>query len=488
MRRELQIIFKLAPRVLAYREFRRKIMSDEKVDQREMEEEARKLVDAIIELGPTFIKFGQVLSVRPDIMPEAYTRELSRLQDEVPPAPFEEVEQTLKRDLGSDFEVIDKNPISSASLGQVYVGKAKDGRMVAIKVMRPHVEKIVSNDIKIMKRLLPLLRLVLDKAFVDLMKTFVDEFSARIFDEMDYNKEGSNLKRIKEFLKDYSGVKVPSLVKSTKNVLVMEYVPSLKVTSEEAISTRDRRNLSYRVFKLFMTMLLNNDFFHADPHPGNIGVEEDGKLVLYDFGMTGRIDSRTRTLLVRAYFALTSFDAEALVAVLDELGAIDPYADREVLSQGIDIFMQNLQGIDVDRMEVEDFLDISNQVFYRFPLRLPYKLVLPLRMISVLEGTCRGIYPDFNFLEFSERLLDEEGYKTKVFLEQGREVIQNVRKKIIDTLLGRKRKPIPMKIEKKNGRYIPQLVVLLSIVLYIFTKDYVLSILVALFGLSFIRP
>ncbi|WP_256202529.1 ABC1 kinase family protein [Sulfuracidifex tepidarius] len=355
-------------------------------------------------------------------------KELSRLQDEVPPAPYEEVEETLKKDLGEEFKILDVNPISSASLGQVYLGTASDGRKVAIKVVRPNVDKLVANDVKIMRRLLPLLGLVLDKAFVDLMKTFVDEFSSRIFDEMDYNKEANNLRKISEFLKGYDGIKVPSLIKSTKHVLVMEYVKSTKITSDD-VSVSDRRYLSYKVFKLFMTMLLDNDYFHADPHPGNVGIDEQGRLVLYDFGMVGKIDSRTRSLLVRAYFALTSFDANALVGVLDELGAIDPYADRDVLTQGIDLFMQNLQGIEVDQMEVEDFLDISNQVFYKFPLRLPYKLVLPLRMISVLEGTCRKIYPDFNFLEFSEKLLDEEGYKTKVVVEQGKEVFDNIKKK-----------------------------------------------------------
>ncbi len=487
MRREIQIIIKLAPRVLAYRSFRRKIMQDEKIDEDEMQKEAKMLTDTIIDLGPTFIKFGQVLSVRPDIMPEAYIRELSRLQDEVPPAPYKEVEETLKEDLGDEFKVVDENPISSASLGQVYLGVASDGRKVAIKVVRPNVDKLVAKDVKIMKRLLPLLALVLDKAFVDLMKTFVDEFSTRIFDEMDYNKEANNLRRLSEFLKGYGGVKVPSLIKSTKHVLVMEYVKSIKITSDE-VSVSDRRYLSYKVFKLFMTMLLNNDYFHADPHPGNVGLDDQGKLVLYDFGMVGKIDARTRSLLVRAYFALTSFDADALVSVLDELGAIDPYADREVLTQGIELFMQNLQGIEVDQMEVEDFLDISNQVFYKFPLRLPYKLVLPLRMISVLEGTCRKIYPDFNFLEFSEKLLEEEGYKTKVILEQGKEVFDNVKKKIVDLLIGRKKKPVvPLRIDSKNRKILPQVIIVFAIAVYLFTHEAVLAILIALLGLSFIR-
>jgi len=486
MKRELQIILKLAPRILAYREFRKKILADEKLDQMEMEEEAKKLTDAIISLGPTFIKFGQVLSVRPDIMPEPYIRQLSRLQDEVPPASFEEVREILEKDLGTQFKVLDKVPISSASLGQVYLGESKEGKKVAIKVVRPNVDKVVSNDIKIMKRLLPLLRFVLDKTFVDLMKTFVDEFSTRIFDEMDYNKEANNLRNIKEALKEYPGVKVPSLIKSTKHILVMEYVPSEKVTSTEVLSKYDRRSLSYKVFKVFMNLLLNNDYFHADPHPGNVGVNEEGELVIYDFGMVGRVDAKTRNILVRAYYALTSFDADTLVSVMDDLGAIDPYADREILAQGIDLFMQNLQGIEVDQMEVEDFLDISNQVFYKFPLRLPYKLVLPLRMISVLEGTCRNIYPDFNFLEFSERLLDEEGYKTKVILEQGREVLQNIRKKIMDSLLGKKKKPIiPARKEKRS--YLPQILIISAIIVYIITGNDILSILLALFGLSFIR-
>ncbi|MEM4746815.1 MAG: AarF/UbiB family protein, partial [Metallosphaera sp.] len=162
--RAITILRKMTPRVLKYRDFRNRILKGEKVPREELEEEARKFVDTMIELGPTFIKFGQVLSVRADVLPQEYMKELQRLQDEVPPAKFDEVKEVIFREAGDVIQEVDPRPLAAASLGQVHVGLSKDGRKVAIKVNRPGVEEILREDISVIKTFLPLTRLILDSS------------------------------------------------------------------------------------------------------------------------------------------------------------------------------------------------------------------------------------------------------------------------------------------------------------------------------------
>ncbi|MEM3291720.1 MAG: AarF/ABC1/UbiB kinase family protein [Saccharolobus sp.] len=487
IRRLLKIFFALAPRVLAYREFRQRILKGKPISVKEIETEAKKFVDTLIDLGPTFIKLGQVLSVRPDVMPEAYIKELARLQDDVPPAPYDEVEKIIKEEIGEDLKIIDKKPISAASLGQVYLGEYK-GKLVAVKVNRPRIREIVKEDIEVIKRLLPLLRLIFDESFVEIIKIFMEEFSKRIFEEMDYNKEAFYLNKIKEELSDYQTLRIPNVIKSTKRVLIMEYIRGFKVTSDEAKKIVDKKILAYRVFRLFMYLLLSKEYFHADPHPGNISVDEEGNLILYDFGMAGRIDEKTRSLLIRAYVAMVRMDSDSLVRVLDQLGAIQPFADRKVLSRGLKLFMQSMEGIEIDRLELEDFMKLADEVFFKFPLRMPSKLVLPFRMINVLDGTCREIDEDFDFVKSSITFLEEEGYTTKVVIEQTRELLDGLWNRFRNFLLSySQQQEVQVYNRRKENsilQYTPQLVLVATIILYIFTKNITLTLIMIILALS----
>ncbi|WP_218259645.1 ABC1 kinase family protein [Saccharolobus shibatae] len=486
IKRLLKVFFKLTPRVLAYRAFRNRILKEMPIDEKEIAEEAKKFVDTLIELGPTFIKFGQILSVRPDIMPEAYIKELARLQDDVPPAPFNQVSKIIEEELGDSVKILKE--LSSASLGQVYLGEYK-GKIVAIKVNRPRIKEIVNEDIQVVKKLLPLLRFVFDESFTEIIKVFLEEFSRRIFEEMDYTKEAFYLNKIKEELSDYPSLRIPSIVKATKRVLVMEYIKGYKVTSEEAKKIVGTRILAYRVFRLFMYMLLNKDYFHADPHPGNIAVDDQGNLVLYDFGMSGKIDEKTRNLLIRAYVAMIRMDADSLVRVLDELGAIQPFADRRVLAKGLKLFMQAMQGIEVSELELEDFMKLADQVFFKFPLRMPSKLVLPFRMINVLDGTCREIDKDFDFVKSSITFLEEEGYTTKVVIEQVREIVDGIWNRFRSFLLSYSQQQELINIQSSRRgstivNYIPQTILVITIIFYAITRDIIITLLMVILALS----
>ena len=487
MLREIQVLFKLGPRLLKLRDFRQRELEGKPVDEKEMEKEARKLLDTFISLGPAFIKLGQILSVHSDILPEPYLKELSKLQDEVPPAPWKEVEKIIKEDLKEKYEEyeIDPEPISSASIGQVYLAKEKKtGRIVVFKVNRPKIREIAERDIKVIKTLLPLIRHLVDESFYESLSVIISDFSKRIFEEMDFTKEASYMKKLKEELEEFPDVRVPELYYYTQRVLIMEYLKGHKVTSEEAKKIVPPSYLAYRVFKVFMLLFLTKEYFHADPHPGNIAVDERGNLILYDFGMIGRMDKETRNRLLRAYAAFLRFDAVGIVKALEELGAVQPEADRELLAKGIELFLKNFEGITAETLEIETFIKAANEVFYRFPLKIPEKLAIYIRMSAVLGGTCTQIDPNFNFFVNLRQIIEEEGLQWSAMFDDIRDTIQSAIKKFRLSLLEK-----PITIQRKNNRMtiVSSLIVMFAIIYYLLSHDAIISILIGMFALTISR-
>ncbi|MEM4138579.1 MAG: AarF/UbiB family protein, partial [Sulfolobaceae archaeon] len=321
--RTLKIILKLGPRFLNYRRIRKMLINEEKVPEELLRSEGKKLAKALMELGPTFIKLGQIWSVRSDLFPQEYLEELSKLQDEVPPAPYEEILKIVREDVKGYDVKIDKEVIGSASLGQVHKGYF-NGKEVAIKVNRPRVKEILEEDIRIIKRLIPFLKILFDEGFIENFRIILDEFSKGVFEELDYTKEAFYMEKIRNELGD-SSVRVPKVLLATRRVLIMEYIPGYKITSKEAIEKFGRSYLARKVFRLYVKMLVENEYFHADPHPGNLAVDGAGNLILYDYGIVGKLDDRTKRLLIRAYLSIRNFDTYSLLQILEELGALDPY-------------------------------------------------------------------------------------------------------------------------------------------------------------------
>ncbi|MGB9003628.1 MAG: AarF/UbiB family protein, partial [Nitrosotalea sp.] len=333
--RTLATFIKLFPLVISLRKDRREWVRREgkNVDLERYRKNARKALKTFVSLGPVYIKLGQWLSSRADILPQPYLEELAKLQDEVPAAPFEQVKPIIENDLGPierNFDYIDKNAISGASLGQVYRAKVK-GQDVIIKVKRPGIEKVVEEDIKVLKKIIPFAMRFVDPNLRYSAEAMLSQFIETIHEEMDYQIESQNLKTIRRNFSSYPKVIIPSVMEdySSKNILTMDYIPGIKITNVKALDEAgiNREQLVVRAHKVFFTMLLRHEMFHADPHPGNISVTNDGSLILYDFGMVGRLDSKTRLKLIRLYLALVEKDPPRTVSAMDDLGMLMPGYD-----------------------------------------------------------------------------------------------------------------------------------------------------------------
>ncbi len=290
------------PVALALRKDRREWVRREgkNVNLSRYQKNARKALITFVTMGPVYIKLGQWLSSRADILPQPYLEELAKLQDEVPAAPFDQVKPIIENDLGPierNFEYINKNAISGASLGQVYRAKIK-GQDVIVKIKRPAIEQVVEEDIKVLKKIIPFAMRFVDPNLRYSAEAMLSQFIETIHEEMDYRIESENLKTIRRNLRNYPKVVIPSVIDdySSKNILTMEYIPGIKITNVKALDDAgiNREQLVVRAHKVFFTMLLRHEIFHADPHPGNISVTNDGSLILYDFGMVGKLDTKTR--------------------------------------------------------------------------------------------------------------------------------------------------------------------------------------------------
>ena len=436
--RTLQVFIKLLPSVFALRKDRKKWINQEKntIDSNQFRKNAQKILETFISLGPVYIKLGQWLSSRADILPQPYLEELAKLQDNVPATPFEEVKPIIEKDLGpidEKFDEINSECISGASIGQVYRGSISNQQIV-VKVKRPGIEKIVKKDLKVLKKILPLALRFVDPNLRYSAKAMLSQFIETIREEMDYTHESENLKKIKAAMETSNNVIIPSVIDdcSSKNVLTMEYIPGIKVTNVQELEKKgiDREQLVIDVHKVFFTMLLKHSIFHADPHPGNISVTDDGRLILYDYGMVGRINNDTRFKLIRLYLALVEKNPPRVVNAMNDLRMLTPGYNREVIEKGIELSIRAMHGNKPDEMEVQSLMELANQTMSKFPFILPKNLALYMRMASIIEGIYKTHDVDFKFVKVLKNILEEENLIPRAYVEELKISFDNFSKSI----------------------------------------------------------
>ena len=434
----LKVLIKLIPILIHLRRDRREWVKREgrNIDTQKYVRHAEKTLATFIALGPSYIKLGQWLSTRTDVLPQPYLEVLAKLQDDVPPSDFSLVQETLEKEIGKIdqvFDRFDKNAKSGASLGQVYLACYK-GRDVIIKASRPNIEKTVARDILVLKAILPLATRFIDPNLRYSVEAMFSQFVETISEEMDYRIEARNLKTIRRNLSHDPTVLIPELIPeiTSRHVLSMQYIPGTKITDIAALDAMalDRERIVSKVHRIFFKMLLKDSIFHADPHPGNISVTSDGKIILYDFGMVGRIDDDTRLKLVRLYLGLIEKDPVRAVNVLIDLGTLEPSVNRFIVEKALEFSIRSLHGQQVDRMEVKALVDLTNKTMSKFPFRLPKNLALYMRMSSILEGIYHHHKVRFQFVKVLADILAEEGLLRDAYVEETRDYFKRLVKGI----------------------------------------------------------
>lgn len=434
----IKTILKLIPVIVYLRKDRREWVKKEgkNVNEKKFRKHAERALKTFVTLGPSYIKLGQWLSSRADLLPQPYLDVLEKLQDDVLPEPFSDVRPTLEKELGpleDIFEYFDPSAISGASLGQVYRAKHKE-KDVVVKISRPNIEETIGQNIYILRKLLPFATRFIDENLRFSAEGMLSQFIETVHEEMDYTIEARNLIQIKNNLKEDKSVIIPKvyLDRTSRHVITMEYLPGTKVTDIRGLNQNniDRAKLVYRIHRLFFKMLLRHSIFHADPHPGNISVTGDGTIILYDFGMVGRLDDETRRKLVRLYLGLVDKDPVRTTDVLIELGTLETSVDRRLVEKGLELSIQSLHGKKVDRMEVKALQDLANKTLSRFPFRLPKNLALYMRMASILEGIYHYHEVKFQFVRVLVSLLEEEGLIKEAYVEEFKRYVNRFAKGI----------------------------------------------------------
>ncbi|MFC6865368.1 ABC1 kinase family protein [Halomicroarcula sp. GCM10025817] len=416
--RTVVIVWQFVPLVLSWARDRRRFVlfgRSRSVPAAERTRRARELKATFVDLGPAFIKLGQMLSTRPDAIPQEYVDVLAELQDRVPPDDWRDIRQVIDAELGpvdEQFDEFDTTPISGASLGQVYVAEC-DGETVAVKVLRPGIRQRVESDLRVLRALTPILTSGAPPGQAYTLENLAEEFTATIRREMDYGHEARMLREIGANFADRDDVVMPSVLPSrtTDRVLTMTYVDGVKIDDVERLDELgiDRRALVRRLEEVYIQMIVEDGVFHADPHPGNLAVQADGTLVFYDFGMTGHLGARTRAQLMEFYVALAADDVDRVMDAFVAMGALDPQANREVMREAFEIVIEQFRGEDISQYRIEELVGQFEAQLYEFPMRLPQDLALVVRVTTVLEGVCRALDPEFDFIDIITEYVMEQG-------------------------------------------------------------------------------
>jgi predicted unusual protein kinase regulating ubiquinone biosynthesis (AarF/ABC1/UbiB family) len=376
---------------------------------RKRQRRARWLVDRLMFLGPTFIKIGQSLSTRADLIPIEYIEKLTHLQDRVPEFNSREamamIEQELGQPLDRLFEAFETTPLACASLGQVHRARLFSGEEVVVKIQRPNLEKLFNLDFEVLHRLTRCLNLFPAIRKYDL-EAIYQEFFELLFQEIDYIHEGKNADRFRKNFKNYPQVKVPLVYwpYTTRRVLTLEYVPGIKVDDRETIQANGINvdGIIQLGICSYLKQLLQDGFFQSDPHPGNMAVSPRGELIFYDFGTMFELKSVARDQMVETFFAVLRKDTDAVLKTLVYLGLIEPVSDMKPVRGIVQFLLDEFRDKPID---VKAFESIGDQVYLMFkqqPFRLPPQMTFILKSVTTLDGIARSLDPQYNLLAASQ--------------------------------------------------------------------------------------
>ncbi len=380
---------------------------------------AKQLTNLLVELGPAFVKAGQALSTRPDIIPVILLEELSELQDQLPgfdgKKAMELIEEDLNKKIDEIFLTIDKDPISAASLGQVHKAVLKNKEIVAVKVQRPGLREQITLDLYIVRNIANWLKNNIGLIRSDLV-ALIDELGKRVFEEMDYLNEAENAEKFRNLHLHNSKIAVPKIYKETssRRVLTMEWIDGTKLTNLEGVKNLgiDPDEMIEIGVQCSLEQLLEHGFFHADPHPGNLLALKDGRLCYLDFGMMSEVSRSSRSGLIQAVVHLVNKNFDKLSQDFVKLGFLSKEVNLEPIVPAFQDVFVNAVELGVSKMDFKSVTDDMSGVMYKFPFQLPPYYALIIRSLLTLEGIALSVDPDFKILGaaypyFARRLMED---------------------------------------------------------------------------------
>ena len=367
---------------------------------------AERLRYAAEELGPTFVKLAQVLSMRPDLVPPDVATELQKLQDEVSPFSYEEVRNIIKEELKQEqetaFSHIDEQPLAAASIAQVHRATLHNGHHVVIKIQRPDIQNIINVDIEILSDFAKVLKKHSLNTVVSDPVAVMEEFNRSIHRELDFLSEGRNIHRFGLMFADDPTVLVPSFYPelSSSRVLVMDFVDGIKASNLEKLERKglDRTVIAERGAQLILKQVFQHGFFHADPHPGNILVLEDNVIAPLDYGMVGNLDDSTVEALGSMLSGIIHKDSNRIIRAFDALGITHDVTNRIALRADINGFISQYYEVPLQELRVSDILKETFDIFRAHQMKLPSNLSLMLKALVTVEGLGRLLHPDFDMV------------------------------------------------------------------------------------------
>jgi len=371
---------------------------------------AQWLAQTLVNLGPAFIKVGQALSTRPDLLPGEYITALSRLQDAVPPFSTDLAIATIEAELGQSvqelFAEFEPEPIAAASLGQVHRAVLPGGDRVVVKVQRPGLEPLFDLDFKVLRRLIHWSELLFPWTQQYDLESIYQEFFRILYQEIDYVHEAHNADHFRQNFQEFQNVRVPKIhwPYTTSRVLVMEYLPGIKVDDCEALVSCgiDTKKLNQLGVCCYLKQLLQDGFFQADPHPGNLAVTQDGSLIFYDFGMFVEVKSLAKEQMLQTLFAVLKKDSESVLESLISMGLIEPVSDMRPVRKLLQFTLERFAERPVD---VNAFTEMRREIatlFEQQPFRLPAQMTYILKSITTLDGIARRLDPEYNLIALAK--------------------------------------------------------------------------------------
>ncbi len=373
-------------------------------------EQAVWMRNTLLDLGPTFIKVGQLFSTRADLFPSEYVEELAKLQDRVPAFSYEQVEAIIEQELGKKipelFQSFEPIPLAAASLGQVHKAVLYSEEAVVVKVQRPGLKKLFEIDLQILKGITRYFQNHPSWGRGRDWLGIYEECCRILWEEIDYLNEGRNADTFRRNFRGRDWVKVPRIYwrYTSSRVLTLEYVPGIKISQYEALEAAglDRKVLARQGAEAYLHQLLENGFFHADPHPGNLAVSANGALIFYDFGMMGRIKSNIREGLMDTMFGIAAKNGDRVVQSLVNLGAIAPVDDMGPVRRSVQYMLDHFMDKPFENQSVSAISDDLYEIAYNQPFRFPATFTFVMRAFSTLEGVGKGLDPEFNFMEVAK--------------------------------------------------------------------------------------